>query len=154
MHCALHILIIEDDKEGMAEEIYRRLHLIREKFPEARISIVGTKSEGMIIVGSIPRPDCVFLDLGLPDSTWMQTIESVDEIESQSPVIIITGHPEKMVMDLLKNKEIQVIHKDETMWGKLLGAILRAISRGKSDPLGENIRRMKEILSQYATAEN
>lgn len=134
----------------MADVISQRIGAVREKFPDADLQRVGSRAEGLRIVRETPRPDCVFLDLGLPDSVWTETLNTVDEFETESPVIIVTGHPEQMVMDLLANKEIQVIHKDDAMWGKLLGAILRAIQRGKSDTLAENIRRMKELLSQYA----
>lgn len=146
----MKILVIEDES-SMAHVVQMCIAKIRAKFPDANILHAATRSEGIRIVREIPKPDCVFLDLGLPDSTWDETLKRVDEFESESPVVILTGYPEKMISDLLENKEIQVIHKDDSMIEKILGAILRAISRGKSDVLSENIRRMRELLSEYAS---
>lgn len=146
---SVRILIVEDDLDYMAKVMQTRISAIRSRFPDAIIQLSPTWREGLALVREIPKPDCVFLDLGLPDSEWRETLLNIDQFESHSPTIIVSGHSEETIRKFLSNPHIEIIHKDETMWNKLLGAILRAMQRG-GDPLAENIQRMKELLDAPA----
>lgn len=147
----LQILVVED-QEPMANAILDKLEFLRARFPTARLTCVGTFREGVDVVSQIPHPDVVLLDLGLPDSEWRQTIARIDEFEKRSPVLIVTGHPEDKVRELLAINgaaRIEVLRKDPGMWGPLIEYVARAMARGKSDNMEritENLRLLREMI--------
>lgn len=147
----LQILVVED-MDMMAEAIRDKLGILHRKFPDARITIVGNWKDGIDVVSQVPHPDVVLLDLGLPDSEWKLSIERVDEFDRRSPVIIVTGHPEDKVKELLllaNSPHIEVLRKDAGMWGKLIDCIARAMARhktGSMDRIADNIRKLREMI--------
>lgn len=147
------ILVIED-MEGMRIALGRYLERLREKFPHAEISFVGTLADAWRILREIPAPDVTFLDLGLPDSEWHKTIESISEIDSLSPVIVMTGYPESKVREMMGRPDIDILEKGTSMWGKLWEAIARAVSRSihseNMDRVDHNIRLLRAMISPDA----
>lgn len=152
-HQPLHILIVED-MVMMAHAMRDKLEMIRRKFPDAKTTIVGTWKDGIEVVSQVPHPDVVLLDLGLPDKEWRQAVADVDQFEKKSPVLIVTGHPEEKVKELLalaNAPHIEVLRKDPGMWSKLIEFVSRAMSRHKTssmDRISGNIRLLGEILRE------
>lgn len=150
-HQPLQILVVED-MAMMANAIVLKLEMLRGRFPDAKITSVGTWAAGIDVVSQVPHPDVVLLDIGLPDSKWEESISNVDEFERRSPVLIVTGHAEEKVKALLSlaNPNIEVLHKDHSMWSKLIEYVARAMARGKStsmDRITENIRILREMIA-------
>lgn len=146
----MRILIVEDDQQGMGEIVQRRLEVLREKFPRAEIVLVGTLADGLRVLATIPHPDVTFLDLGLPDSTWTATLQRVPEIDDMSPVIIITGHAEDKVRELLTRPEVEVIQKTPAMFARLLGAIAAALARRQAsnhEKIAANLELLRELTA-------
>lgn len=142
----------------MGEAIAKKLSLLKAKFPDANILHVGTLREGLTIVSQVPYPDVTFLDLGLPDSKWTETITHIDEFEKRSPVIVVTGHPEEQVRKLIaltQSPGVEVLYKDADLFGKLFEAIARAMTRGKTgsmERIRSNIRQMREMIDHGTPA--
>lgn len=149
----MKILIIEDDQEGMGLTLQRKLEVLREKFPAAEISLVGTLADGLRVISEIPHPDVTFLDLGLPDSPWLETLAIAPEIDDTTPVIIVTGHAEESVRSLLTRQEIEVIHKEPAMFNRLIGAIASALARRKSgnlERIAANLETLRSMIPHVA----
>lgn len=152
----LQILVVED-MAMMADAIREKLSVLQHKFPDSRITIVGTWKDGIDVVSQVPHPDVVLLDLGLPDSEWRNSIERVDDFDRRSPVIIVTGHPEEKVRELLllaNSPHIEVLRKDSNLWDKLIDYIARAMARhktGSMDRIKANIRTLREMIDHAPT---
>lgn len=148
----MNILVVEDQHD-MRECIKDALSVIHSKFPEAIITLVSTFEAARKFIDSIPAPDTILLDLQLPDSGWMQTLEKVPEIDDISPVVIITGYPEHVVRKyLIDSPQVEILLKGEGFFDKLLGAIFRAVQRGSEGNMGkvaENIRVMRELVAEH-----
>lgn len=148
----LKILVVEDDQTGIAVIMQTRLSALKAHFPHSEVILVGTLADGLRVVSQMPCPDVTFLDLGLPDSAWQNTIRRVHEFEQHSPVIIITGHPQQKVQELMDQANqggIEIIEKDSRMWGKLFQAIARALARGPKKDLeqvAQNLATLREMI--------
>lgn len=142
----MNILIIEDQAE-MAASIQSALSIVKDRFPDATVTIASTLAAGRAFIDSIPAPDVVVLDLELPDSGWRATVSLVDVIEERSPVVIITGHPEGIIRELLTNPAVEILSKGPCFFENLLGYVIRAVKRGgKLQQVADNLNRMKDLL--------
>lgn len=145
----MKILIVEDDLNGLGMILSTRLKPLKSRFPDAEIILVNRMEDGLRVVGEMPHPDVTFLDLGLPDSAWEKTARRVNEFDDKSPVIIITGHAEEQVREIMRRPEIEILVKNPDMFGKLFAAIARALTRGRTGNLErarQNIRMMREFI--------
>lgn len=146
----MRILVIEDDY-GMRMALKEAFAVLIERFPSASVILTATLEAGLKEICVIPAPDVTILDLGLPGSTWRDTLARIAEFDDFSPVIIVSGHPEDEIRALLTRQEIEVIHKDPTMWKKIPKAIMRALARFRKpnnfQVIDENLRQMKEIIA-------
>ena len=68
-------------------------HAFRKAFhaPEYRVLSARTAAEGIEIVAR-DAPDVIVQDVHLPDADRNQTLDRIREIDSRTPVIVITGH--------------------------------------------------------------
>lgn len=151
----MNILIVEDS-EDLANNIREILAIIRTRRPNATITIAPNFDAGAKFMAAAIKPDIVFLDLQLPGSGWRQTLESIGTFETEvSKVIIITGYPPEIVRNYLsQHPDIEILHKVEGFFDKILGAIFRALQRNKGgnlEQVSENIRIMRELTAPNAT---
>lgn len=145
----IKILIVEDDTNGMGKMLVERIGFLRSHFQRAEISLVETLADARRVLLIYPRPDMIVLDLGLPDSLWEETVAAAPELDSKSPVVIVTGHPEDQVRALLKCPEVEIIMKDPSLWDHLIAAVARALFRGFSrsrKQVDENLSRLAELI--------
>jgi two-component system response regulator (stage 0 sporulation protein F) len=47
-----------------------------------------------IDIYKIEKPECVFLDMGLPDMSGLDVLKNIKEINSQARVVIVSGNEE------------------------------------------------------------
>jgi DNA-binding NtrC family response regulator len=140
----------------LGREMRRKLEIIRSSFPDAEITLVGTFAHALAAVNSYPVPEVVLLDLSLPDSSFADTLARVGEIEAQSAVVIVTGHPASKVREILQSPEIEIVEKTPDMLTSniLIAAIVRALTRRgaqETEKLKQNIARMSELLGHATT---
>ena len=79
------LMIVEDEqdiRESLCAFISRHCEL--KVFPAAN-------GQEAIDVYKVERPDCVFLDLGLPDMHGFKVLESIKSMNSQANVYIVSG---------------------------------------------------------------
>jgi PAS domain S-box-containing protein len=88
----LHILVIEDDPADFGL-IQTYLKLAESAFFGCRLEVTGAGrlSDGLQAARDAV-PDMLLLDLSLPDSSGLQTVEKVVQGAPGVPVIVLTGH--------------------------------------------------------------
>ncbi len=98
--------------------------------------------------------DVVLLDLRLPDSTDMETIESMLETVEETPVIVLTGMPESSLgVDAIAHGAQDYLVKDDLIGGgasaeMLLRSIWYAIERKRTERELRQRTRELAILNQ------
>ncbi len=83
----IRVLLIEDDSDDALMVRQMLNEAAGEAFDVAR---AGRLSEGLLRL-RVERPDVVLLDLGLPDSSGMETLVAVCEAAPDMPVVVLTG---------------------------------------------------------------
>jgi signal transduction histidine kinase len=94
---AIRLLVVEDDS------VFRRYILAA----LAKADRTGTRPTQAVTVGTLrdalaalpDRPDCVLLDLGLPDSRGLDTLQAVLRAAPEMPVVVLTGTEEEELAD-------------------------------------------------------
>lgn len=126
----MNTLIIEDDR-GMANAISATV----EPFSD-NLWIAETLKEGMAILRS-GRVDLLLLDLMLPDSNEVQTLQNIraiKAIDKKLAVLVITGvsHVEREEAESFGADGF--IHKRSRVWQEIIPEALRAIhNTGRPD---------------------
>lgn len=146
----LSILVIEDDPGdvGLIRTNVRLagLRRIGEKDP---VVVVPTLAEG-IAAAATSKPDVVLLDLSLPDSAGIATVEAMRAVLPDVPIIILTGQDDHQ----LAEAALQAGAQDYLLKGQLfqqdaLGrAIRHALVRQK---LESRLRLFEAALSSVAS---
>lgn len=93
--------------------------------------------------------DLVFLDLGLPETTGIETLERVDDIVETTPIIVLTGLDDSEVaLEAIQQGAQDYLPKDdldsETLWRSLRYAVER-------ERQAQELRRRTEQLSFFSS---
>ncbi len=139
------VLLIEDNR-GDAR-------LIEEMLRERRDSPVEFTHRSSLETGldslSEDDPDVLLLDLRLPDSTGLETLERVLTRTDTVPVIVLTGMPEaKLGMEAVSHGAQDYLVKDDVTPEVLVRAIRYAIERKKTERELRMRTRELAILNQ------
>ena len=124
------VLLVEDNP-GDASLILRMLSTINGHF---LVSHVTKLSEGLeqLQKGGM---DLVLLDLGLPDSSGLETLTRTRARDPQVPIIIITGLADReMAVDALNQGAQDFIAKERVDVHLLARAIFRWVGKKESEP--------------------
>lgn len=98
---------------------------------------------------SSEEPDVLLLDLRLPDSTGLETLEAVLDRTATVPVIVLTGMPEtKLGMEAVSHGAQDYLVKDDVTREVLTRAIRYAIERKKTERELRTRTRELAILNQ------
>ena len=81
----MHKLIVIDDDRSIR-------HLVSSIFKDSDVSVLtaGTVAEGLSLL-SEESPDVVLLDIMLPESSGLDAVKRIQEIDARLPIIFITG---------------------------------------------------------------
>ena len=138
------ILLVEDD-DGDATIVGE---LLLEAWPELNIErAYDVRGAEQMLPGEI---DCVVLDLGLPDAFGMEALRRVRAVDSDMPVVVLTGDA-----DLERGSEVLGAGAQDYLGkGAIDGvALARAIRHSVQRKLAERFERELAIL-RVQTAEN
>jgi serine phosphatase RsbU (regulator of sigma subunit) len=137
------LLVEDDDGDALIVE-----DLLIDAWPSLVIERVRRVSDAEHALG--PRMDCVLLDLGLPDATGLDAVRRVRAIDSEMPVVVLTG-------DSDEQRGVQALAagaQDYLVKGTISGVGLsRAIRHSVQRKLAERSQRELAIL-RVQTAEN
>lgn len=146
---SLRILIVEDNS-GMVTVMQQLVSPLLLKFPGSIVTVAHEMEEALSAIRTVPLPDIVLLDLSLPDSTIEETILRIDEIESQCPVLIVTGHAIDRVRKLIA-RPVEVVEKinlnEPGLIIRVMIKVIAAWHEGRFDRIQRNLLRMREIVN-------
>lgn len=161
---SLRILVIEDNP---ADVLTIRQALTDSGALEIRLDHEETLEGGLQSIAD-QEPDCVLLDLGLPDSQGLETLERFDPKALRVPVVVLTGLED----DLVGVDAVRLGAQDYVVKGRLTGSsILRIIRYGmgrkrtelavalqtsvlettnSTDACTDNARRIADAIRKFA----
>lgn len=95
-------------------------------------------------------PDVLLLDLALPDSTGLKTVESVRREAPQTPIVVLTGHDdEELAQAALEAGAQDYMTKNTLGRHSLSRAIRYAVTRSRlENRLLESNRRLENLLDE------
>ena len=142
----LHLLLVEDD-EGDA---FLVSELLKEEDPSIVVRHVRSLADAVESL-STEAPDCVLLDLGLPDATGLGALERLRAVRPGVAHLVLTGD-----RDVQRGVEaVAAGAQDYLIKGSVDGdglrrAVLYAVERRQADHVRERLRAA-EILAEEAT---
>ena len=121
MNDSLTILYIEDN----ADDAYIFQEFVRHIPKQIHIDIKPTLKEGLSAIESNSGYDLILVDLSLPDSRGLRSIEKIVELNSDVPIVALTGYMDKSIalnaiklgaQDYLMNHTNEQIHKFSNLY--------------------------------------
>lgn len=129
------VLVIEDNRSDAA---LIRIALARSLPAPFHCAVAASLAEGMRAAAS-DRPDLILLDLSLPDSHGMHTLQAVRAALPNTPVIVLTGDAEMQIaVDSLRCGARDFLAKDD------LGNLGRTLERVLGEERAEREKRVRE----------
>lgn len=132
---ALRVLLIEDNP-GDANLV--RHHLQRGSFPDVpdnqEITHVESLDAALAAIESSAAFDIVLLDLGLPESTGIETLETLLPEVPETPVVVLTGLDDKEIaVNAIQQGAQDYLPKEELSANVLMRSLRYAIERKKQE---------------------
>lgn len=151
---ASRLLIVDDDP------LFRRFVLAAlQESSFARLDVVaaGSVAEAVEAVGGA-APDCILLDLGLPDSQGIDTVRKILAHAPGIPIVVLTGEAEEEALaSLALEAGVQDFIEKRHMEPQTLGrAIQHALDRARwlveIERKNEELRQRNRDLDDFAHA--
>ncbi|SHG11819.1 Response regulator receiver domain-containing protein [Jatrophihabitans endophyticus] len=142
------ILLVEDDHGDAV--------LVQAALDEAGVpdsAVVWTRSLGEALDALAAAPDCVLLDLGLPDSEGYGAVHKMVEAAPDVAVIVLTGRQERDGLDALAAGAQDYLVKDAITAELLERSIRYAIERKRAQHAQQRLREMSLSAAEQARLE-
>jgi len=137
----LHILLIEDN---IADARYIEILLQNVVSQKYHIEHKNNFTEGLAILEK-GKTDLLLLDLSLPDSYGLETIENANKVVPDLPIIVLTGrNDEDFAVEVVKTGAQDYLVKGEITGPLLSRSIRYAIRRKEMESDLKNINRRLE----------
>ncbi|MEO1724411.1 MAG: hybrid sensor histidine kinase/response regulator [Pseudomonadota bacterium] len=141
----LRVLLVEDNDDHAAL-FHEELAATLPQAPLTRVSSLGAAKEWL----AEERVDLVFLDLGLPESQGLGTLDRFLELGHRTPVIVITSQGETEIgVEALKLGAADFLDKAIMEGPSLLRAALFAIERDRAH---KELARKQRMLQTFVAA--
>jgi signal transduction histidine kinase len=139
---AIRVLLVDDD---WADADLARLHLQESRLRRFLLQHAETAQDAVSLLRDAPF-DVVLLDLSLPDTQGIQTLERIQSVNSDVPVIVLTGlSDESTALQSLDHGAQDYIIKDDASREVLERSICYAIQRQQQN---RRLETMNERLAQ------
>ena len=140
----LRILLVEDNP-GDADLLQETLAQVDEQLEIAHVERLQQAAEYLKQGGPV---DAILLDLGLPDSMGIATLERANAAAPHLPIIVLTGLEDEAVgIEAVRKGAQDYLVKGQTQPRMLVRVIHHAIERKR---LEKALRRSEERLRQQA----
>jgi DNA-binding NarL/FixJ family response regulator len=122
---AISVLLVEDADADA--ELFRRAFASGAKLTYLLRARDIASAKDMLMRA---KPDCVVLDLGLPDSVGLSGLQQIRALDDRIPIVILTGlNDEGVARAAIRNGAREYVVKDQ-LDGEALGrALLDAVRR-------------------------
>ena len=99
------VIVIDDDEDTV--------RLFSEFLEERKIHVLGKGHDGKTAVELYKekKPDCVLIDIMMPNGSGVYAIKKIKEINPSAKIIAVTGDSRFTTDQKLKNLKIPVIYK-------------------------------------------
>ncbi|MXV63541.1 GAF domain-containing protein [Natronorubrum sp. JWXQ-INN-674] len=152
----LQILLIEDNPGDArliqemlrdTEELAQRVSATESAGRTPEINRETRLEDGL--EGLESGPDVVLLDLNLPDSEGLQTLETVHEESGKTPIVVLTGVRDQQVgVQAIQRGAQDFLVKDEVTSELLVRTIHHAIERARQEHERQRQREQLEALNR------
>ncbi|NKE34392.1 GAF domain-containing protein [Natronococcus sp. JC468] len=153
----LELLLIEDnpgDARLIQEMLRDATELTQRVNPDESTSQAPTVihedrlEDGLETLSSSP-PDLVLLDLNLPDSRGLDTLETVSDVAAEAPIVVFTGVSDQEVgVQAIQSGAQDFLVKDEVTDELLIRTIHHAIERAHQERQRRRQREQLEALNR------
>jgi PAS domain S-box-containing protein len=147
----LNVLLIDDNP---ADCRLTKLTLAKSSLAiEFNLETAGNLAEGLELLGN-KIFDLVLLDLGLPDSHGLETVDKVYESCSDIPIVVLTGlSDEEIGVRAIKRGASDYLVKSKSYGDLLIRSIRYSFERKRTERLlrdsRERYRRITEAVTDY-----
>ena len=130
MHETLKILLVEDNP-GDAE----LMHIILEGISEPKYTITNVQRLAQALQAiQVEHFDMIILDLGLPDSSGIDTLRAIIEAAPSLPVVVLTGNlDEQLGLEAVKAGAQDFLNKGQISSQLLLRVLRYAFERKQAE---------------------
>jgi len=148
----IKVLLVEDN--AVDRRIVERLLARCPQAVEFAVESAGSLSAAAECLGS-KEYDIVLLDLRLPDSSGIETVRKVSEVNPRLPIVVLTGlDDEEMGLLAIKSGAMDYLVKGQLLENLLVRKILYALEREKEKNLIlDTNRRLQETSQELFMAE-
>jgi signal transduction histidine kinase len=147
-HKPRKILLIEDNPGDV--------RLIREMLSAVpgvswELESTGRLSTGLEYLDK-QQPDIILLDLGLPDSQGLETLDKICSKTTTVPIVVLTGLDDEAIANQAVHKGAQDYLLKDDINDRLLWRVMRyAIERKRMEAEKEEIERKAQLASRLAS---
>lgn len=149
----MHVLVVDDDR--MIRELVTRSILEREETASVDVADTLDEARALAMEGS---HDAIVLDLGLPDSSGLDTLDAIMDLTPEVPIIVLSGtsNPATIRAALTAGAEDFIVkHQDGTraVGVRVQNAIVR---RGRHAGLeeGHHVHARDQMVRQFLNEAN
>jgi serine phosphatase RsbU (regulator of sigma subunit) len=146
---AVHVLLVEDD-EGDAL-------LVEEMLADASAPVEMTRARSLADARELAGarlPDCVLLDLGLPDSRGIEALAGARAVVGAAPIVVLTGYDdERAGVEALGAGAQEYLVKGQVDGQLLMRAIRYAIERAQAQAAAQQLLEVQLLAHENARVE-
>ncbi|GAB2479366.1 PP2C family protein-serine/threonine phosphatase [Jatrophihabitans fulvus] len=144
------ILLVEDDH---GDAVLVQAALSEGGFPDDAVTWRRTFADALDVIETA-RPDCVLLDLGLPDADGFAAVRKMVEAAPQVAVVVLTGRDEQYGVEALAAGAQDYLNKDTLLGGELLRRSVRyAVERKRAQLAQQQLRDLQLGAEERARLE-
>jgi PAS domain S-box-containing protein len=126
------VLLVEDNEGDIL--LVRRMLANSSQMVEFIIESVQNLSDAIKCLSSDKKYDIVLLDMGLPDSSGIETVQKVRQANQYVPIVVLTGFDDKETSLLtIKNGATDYLVKDKLSKDLLIRTLNFAVERGQAE---------------------
>ncbi len=141
---SLRVLLIEDNPPD-AELLAEMLNGQEEDFQFVRAECMAQAERQL---QQLPAVDVILLDLGLPDSDGLESLERATNCAGHLPIIVLTGlEDEALGVEAVRKGAQDYLVKGQTAPRTLVRVVRHAVERKR---LEESLRRLHELAERRA----
>jgi len=143
------VLLIEDNPgdAGLIQEMLVACGIAQENF-----SVAGSLAAASRYMAAGHAPDVILLDLNLPDSCGIATLEQcITTIAGRTPVIVLTGNDDDKIGELaIENGADDYLEKDDCSSAQLARALRYVLQRSKAQQsLRDSAQLFKSLFHEH-----
>lgn len=142
------ILLVEDDH---GDAVLVRASLEQAGIAESSVTWARTLADAVEALAT--NPNCVLLDLGLPDADGLTALVAVVEAAPDTPVIVLTGRHDPSGVDALAIGAQDYLIKDDITPDLLARSIRYAVERKRAQLTRQQLRDARRSSSEQARLE-